>query len=225
MLQDIHRSISNRMNQSPQFGYGPECRWSDSNVRVQLNAWNQCSYLQPTLCDLERSRKQETTICSQRASRSSKRDAEAISILNKIGSTSRTLNASWSSAQKAIANPAEFFFGAAMKRTTTKLFPAWRGAVDLEKDPRAEALYKFLHDQSNGALDSTSSPIVREIQRESLLQILGHFKRLSSDLQVLTSRLEELRIDPLNTKEPRVAPPASDTYRPTPNLCQTLGTC
>ena len=219
-LSKVFHQISECMTQPPEFGYGPECGMASEQIHTTLTAWKQCSYLQPQQCELLDAQRREVKLCNERASQSDRRDVAA---LRRISDIEQGMAGSWGKAFRSLTNPTEFFFNTGIGKVTKTAFPAWRGEADLKDDPRAEQLFRFLQGTSEKALRSSANPIVREMQLESLLQIFNHFKRLTKNLNTLTTQINNFRTDGAGVRD---APsPTDNSYQPTQGLCQTLGTC
>jgi hypothetical protein len=229
----IHREIGQCMRSRPRFGYGSECSLvSPHRVHLHtLRAWVQCDQYEAPLCEAYRLQEQETRLCQARANQRARVNEEGLAAMKRATSLAEALGKGWNTTRNLLANPAEFFFKGSMATVTKAAFPGWRGDVDISSDPRAQELYRFLQQQTwSGTNAVATNPVVRAIQKESLTQILAHFKRLQLQLNSATDQIEKFSMDQqtsvrLSQPSPSGATRPDNSHRPIQSLCQTLGTC
>jgi hypothetical protein len=234
VVQDAHGKYGACLKGPVRFGYGPECSLVSPYKIHQnrLKAWVQCGSSEVLLCEAYATQEREFNTCVERANKRAGVDEKKLRDLRSANDAYDAVKNTWSTAHGILTRPVEFFFNRAIENTTRGLFPAWRGEVDLSSDPRAEEIYRYLQSQSNMAVEATWNPVIRAIQKESLLQIFAQFKRLTLDMNGAMSQMQRLSVQsqqvppsaPARTERSR-EPPSDNSYRPTDGLCQRLGTC
>lgn len=215
--------------QGPSFGWGATCSGTP-----RPTAFVHCEPILHAQCSLRETRDREMATCRERARNRAERERvdarrrrEQEEALRRINDNFERLSRNHTTFTEIISNPTQFFFDQAVASVTRSVFPTWEAPQAMMADPRAEELFRSIHNAVHSGAVTSRNPVVGAIQREAFDALLRHYRRLDLEAAraftaisefVVSEQNQFMAINPIYLDE-------DDFHDPDPEVCHLIGTC